>query len=116
MDIQGLVAIVFFFTTVCIVVGSYIFTRHRERMGMIDRGLKADDIRAIYSNGQRPGDPLISLKWGILLVSAGLAISIGMMLRSVLAVEGGVFPALISLFAGIGLLVYYRIAKGRISA
>jgi hypothetical protein len=112
MDITGMLAIIFFFTTTSIVLGSFIFTRHRERMNMIEKGMKPEDMRALYAGGARQWHPLSSLKWGIVFVSVGLAILVGMVLRAhYMDVEGGVFPALIALFGGIGLVVFYLISK-----
>jgi hypothetical protein len=112
-DITGMLAIIFFFTSVSIVLGSFIFTRHRERVGMIEKGLKPDEIKALYAAGSRDVHPLSSLKWGILFVCIGLAIILGMFLHSYYGAEGGVFPGLIVLFAGIGLVIFYSLARKR---
>jgi hypothetical protein len=112
-DITGMLAIIFFFTSLSIVIGSFIFTRHRERIGMIEKGMKTDEIKALYAAGSREVHPLSSLKWGILFVCIGLAIMLGMFLHSSYGAEGGVFPGLIVLFAGIGLVVFYAIARRR---
>jgi hypothetical protein len=112
-DVTGMLAIIFFFTSISILLGSYIFTRHRERVGMIEKGMKSDEIKALYAMGSHNVNPLSSLKWGILFVSVGLAILLGMFLHSSYGAEGGVYPGLIVLFAGIGLVVFYAIARKR---
>jgi hypothetical protein len=112
-DITGLIAVIFFFTSVSAIIGSFIFTRHRERIGMIEKGLKTDEIKALYSSGPREINPLSALKWGILCVSVGMAILLGMFLHSYYGAEEGVFPGLIVLFAGIGLVLFYAIARKR---
>ena len=117
MDITGMLAIVFFFTTICVVGGGLIISRHRERMSMIEKGVKSEEMRALYAAGMREWHPLTSLKWGILLVSVGLAILLGLILRShYFDFEGGIFPALIALFAGLGLVLFYFIAKKQSAA
>jgi hypothetical protein len=113
LDIEGMLAIIFFFTSLSIVLGSWIFTRHRERMGMIDKGMKSEDIKAFYQTGLRNPSPLSSLKWGILAMSAGVAILAGMALHAWYGASEGVFPALILLFAGIGLIAFYALARNR---
>jgi len=106
-----MLAIIFFFTSVSVVLGSWIFTRHRERMEMIDKGMKSEDIKALYSTGARNPNPLSSLRWGILAVGTGFAILAGMALHGWYGASEGVFPALITLFAGIGLILFYFIAR-----
>jgi hypothetical protein len=112
-DITGMIAVIFFFTSTAVILGSYIFTRHRERIGIIQKGLTSDEIRALYARGAGQGHPFTSLKWGIIFVCIGLAVLAGMVLHSYFWVEGGVYPALIALFVGIGLVVFYLISRKR---
>ena len=111
MDVTGLIAIIFFFTTVVVIVGSAIISRHRERMGMIEKGMKAEDMKALYGGGFRGMQPLTSLKWGIIFVAIGLAVLLGLLLHSWYNVEGGIYPGLIAVFGGAGLILFYVLAK-----
>lgn len=113
MDVTGMLAIIFFFVTLGVIAGSLIFTRHRERMGMIEKGLSAEEIKSLYHREATHWSPLSSLKWGIILVAVGVAIILGMSLQHMYYVEGGIYPALITLFGGIGLVVFYVIAKNK---
>jgi hypothetical protein len=113
MDVNGLIAIVFFFTTIMLIAGSAVIGRHRERMGMIEKGMKAEDIKALFVRNFREPHPLTSLKWGIVIVAVGLAVLLGMFLRSAYNMEGGIFPGLIAVFGGAGLVLYYFVAKGK---
>ena len=111
MDVTGLIAIIFFFTSLVVILGSAIISRHRERMGMIEKGMKAEDIKALCGGGFRGMQPLTSLKWGIIFVGVGLAVLLGLLLHSWYNVEGGIYPGLIAVFGGAGLIVFYMIAK-----
>jgi len=65
MDVNGLIAIIFFFTSIMVIGGSAIIGRHRERMGMIEKGMKAEDIKAMFGRSFEEPHPLTSLKWGL---------------------------------------------------
>ncbi len=101
----------FIFVTVAAVLGSLIFTRHRERMTIIEKGLPAEDVKAVYAKGTQTANPLASLKWGIVLVSIGLAVLLGTWLHETYFIDAGLFPGLIGLFGGIGLVIFYLIAR-----
>ena len=110
MDITGLAAVVLFFFSVASIWGAIIFTRHRERVLMIDKGLTPEEIRSLYNRAVR-SRPLLALKWGIIFVSIGLAIIVSLVASEVYYVDEGIYPALIALFGGLGLILFYRIAK-----
>ncbi|MBI5471421.1 MAG: hypothetical protein HY961_03660 [Ignavibacteriae bacterium] len=110
-DLAPVFGIVFMFTTIALIWGSIIFTRHKERMTMIDRGLKAEDIKSLYERHTFQVSPLSSLKWGMVLVCIGLAILVGMWMHQVLLFEEGIFFGLIAAFGGLGLVLFYFIAE-----
>jgi hypothetical protein len=102
---------VFLFFCIAAVLGSIIFTRHRERMTMIEKGLDPEQVKSLYTRGTWKFDPLSSLKWGMVLVGIGLAILLGSWLHANHMVEEGVYPGLIGLFGGIGLVLFYLLAR-----
>jgi hypothetical protein len=106
----GIIAIIFFFTSVVLIWGGILFTRHKERMTIIDRGLKPEDMKALYERGTFQPREFNSMKWGIVLVAIGLAILMGIWLHETYMVPEGVYPGLIALFGGVGLVVYYLIS------
>jgi hypothetical protein len=105
--------------SVCTVIGAGIFTRHRERMTMIEKGMKAEDLKPFFEKSNRPWNPmnvrpwspLSSLKWGIFMFAVGTAICLGLWLEDAYGMQGGVFPALILIFGGLALVVFYLIAS-----
>lgn len=100
-----------FFAAIATVVAAHILTRHKERITIIERGLKADDYTALYSNAARQVYPLSSLKWGLIFGLSGVAVLAGLWMQQAYDVEDGVFFGLVALAAGIGLIVFYAIAK-----
>lgn len=101
------------FIALAVVIVAYISARHRERMSMIDKGMSSDDIKALYAREIRR-NPLGSLKWGILLVMAGLAVLVGNYLHAQYYVDEGVVIGLICLFVGIGLVLFYALAAKKV--
>jgi hypothetical protein len=107
---------IFLFLAIAAVFIIHLVGRHRERMMMVERGLSAEYIKAIYAKSiQR--DPLASLKWGILFAFAGVALMLGLVLENYLRLhmEGGITISILLIFVGTGLLLYYAIASKKLS-
>jgi len=107
---------IFFFTAIAVVLAAYILTRHKERMSIIEKGLKADEYSGLYRTAARQVSTLSSLKWGLIFCLVGIAVLVGLWLRQSYDVEEGVFFGLIALAAGVGLLIFYAIARKQIPA
>jgi len=114
MPLTDAVFVILLVLCVCSVIGAAIFARHRERMSMIEKGLKGEELKAYFEKGVRPWSPLSSLKWGIVLVGVGAAILLGLWLQDAFGVHGGVFPGLIAIFGGASLVLFYLIARRRL--
>ncbi|HTY59202.1 MAG TPA: DUF6249 domain-containing protein [Bacteroidota bacterium] len=110
MPLTDAVFVIFMVLGICTVLGALIFSRHRERMTMIEKGLRAEDLKPFFEKSVRAWSPLSSLKWGMVLISVGAAILLGLWLMEAYQVRGGVFPALIALFGGAALVLFYVIA------
>src|SRR5262245_37536560 len=102
-----------FFLTIGAIWGSFILTRHRERITMLDKGLTPEDIKHLYQRDIARVNTISSLKWGIVGVAIGLAVMTGMWIRQSTMVGEGIYPALVALFGGTGLIVFYAIARKR---
>lgn len=105
-----------FFLTVGGIWGLLALTRHKERMTMIDKGLKGEDIKSMYERGTLRMNPLSSLKWGIVFMGIGVAILVGMFLREHFYVDESVYPGLIALCGGLGLTMFYFIASKKMQS
>lgn len=113
---MGELVAIFLFAAIAVVFAAHILSRHKERITIIDKGLKAEDYAALYRGAPRQVFPLSSLKWGLILLLTGVAILVGLWLREAYDLEEGVFFGLIALAAGIGLLAFYAIARKQIKA
>ena len=101
------------FIGAAIVLVNYFSSRHKERIKMIEKGLSAEDIKALYSR-EVHRDPLSSLKWGIIFVLGGAAILLGYTLHHSYNMEESIIPGLVVLFVGVGLVLFYMIASKKI--
>lgn len=89
-----------------------VYLHNREKMAMIERGM---DPRAYKA---QPA-PYKNLKWGLLLVGAGLGLFLAFVLdRTVFNNIGeenpSIYFALIAIFGGAGLVISYRVEKKEI--
>lgn len=98
-----LVPLAFFLT-----VFGIIYLYKRERMAMIERGM---DPRR-YKPQSAPHQ---NLKWGLLLVGAGLGLLVAYVIDITALKDQGdnsaIYFALIAIFGGSGLLVSYQVEK-----
>ena len=81
---------------------------------MIDKGLKSDEIKSLYAARLWKISPLSSLKWGMIFIGIGLAVLLAGWLRATYMWDEGVYPGLIALFGGLGLLAFYLIAQRKV--
>ena len=99
------------FLSIATIWGAAILTRHKERMTMIEKGLKPEDNKALYEKGTLRVHPLGSLKWGMVFVAVGTAGLLGMFLHANYYVEDEIYPALMAVFGGLGLITFYFFAS-----
>lgn len=96
-----IVAIIF----ICVVYWIKIISDNRVRLKLIEKGLVDEKAKYLYPSKTEFQGPA-SLKWGIVLIAVGLAC-----LSIVVFQKEEVFLASIFLFPGIGLVVYYLVAR-----
>lgn len=84
------------------------YLRNKENMAMIEKGMNPKEYT------QRPA-PYRSLKWGLLLMGAGLGLFLGYLLtEQVLRMDSEnptMYFAMLSLCGGAGLFLSYKIEK-----
>ncbi len=96
-----IIGITGFFITMIVLVVSYFRTRHTERMALINSGRTARIFDANDSESNK------ALKFGLLLLSIGLGLLVGLIVDSILNTEpGGVFVSIL-IFGGISLIFYH---------
>lgn len=110
-----MVAIVFTFGIPGVIIFWWLYTKHRERMRLIEKGLTPDEVKAYFSEtNSKPRNPYSSLKWGILLTFLGIGIFLANLFEGIYDLEEGVMMGIIVLFAGIGFLVYYGVVSSKL--
>jgi hypothetical protein len=103
---QKVIALFIPITAILGIVGLLIILRkfeNDERMAMIEKGLALPQKEGTKVN------PASALRWGCLFVGVGLGIFIANMIESIKDEAEALYPALILIFGGLGLLVSYYI-------
>lgn len=100
---------IFFFLCTAFVLLALIFTRHKERVLLIDKGLSGEFVQALYARRQYRFQ-FLPLLWGCVFTSIGLALLIGLPLEQWNQMPEGFTLALCVLGTGIAILVFYFIA------
>ena len=114
--VEGLIpltAIIFTFGIPGVIIFWYIYIRHKERTKLMDMGLSPQEAREYFRDlERRPKNPYSSLKWGILATMVGLGLFLGIILDE-MGFKDSITGALITLFVGIGFLIYYFIIRNK---
>lgn len=103
---EAAVAIAIPITAILGFVGMMIILRkfdNDEKMAMIEKGLAMPQKQSSKVN------PASALRWGCLFVGVGLGIFVANMIASVKSDHEALYPALIMVFGGTGLLISYYI-------
>ena len=101
MDITGIIAIIFTFSTGFGIVYIVMSTRHRERMAMIQRGLNPNE------GAGRP-DPQKSLKSGMQMIAVAVGLGCGYLLDASTSIEQPwVYFGPVLFFVGLTMILYY---------
>lgn len=100
-----------FFASVSFILYYYFRYRYLERQTILEKGMTADELKDLLKKHprERIGNGTSTAKWGILLIAVGLAILIGTQFSD------EVMLALIFIFPGIGLLLYYNFIYKKIT-
>ena len=87
-----------------------VISDNRTRRRLIDSGATEGMVAALFANREQDPNVPASLKWGLVTVGVGLALVIVQFLPY--DFEEPIAYGLMLLFAGAGLLIYYRMAPG----
>lgn len=110
-----MIAIVFTFGIPGVLIFWWLYTKHRERMRLIEKGLTPEEVKAYFSEtNTKPKNPYSSLKWGILLTFLGIGIFLANLFEGMYDLEEGVMMGIIVLSSGIGFLVYYAVVSSKL--
>jgi len=103
MESAVIVAIVF----VSFIMLTKILVDAKTRHKLIDKGMVDEKVKFLYP--YQLGIAPAALKWGMVLIGLGLAILLGQVVPHHISEE--VTFACMFLFAGLGMIIYYFIAK-----
>ena len=110
---EEILVVFIIFGSVGAVIWKFLDGRHHERMAMIDKGVKADELKGSLPRFRI--SPLANLKWGLFFSSIGLGILVATYMNETLRWEESVFPSMIFLFGGAALILFYNIAKKKVT-
>lgn len=110
MDSKILIPISFFLMIFGIIYLIYS-TRNRERLALIEKGVDA----SIFMEGRGKGVPawkIFVVNFAFLLIGSGVGIFVALLITTYTSLnDGAVYPSIIFIMAGIGLLTGYKTAK-----
>ena len=105
-------AIVFTFGIPGLIIFWAIYTKHRERMRLIEKGVTPEEARKYFNIAPiKYRNNFSALKFGIILLFLGLGIFLANILSEIYNFGDGVLFGLVILFIGAGFLVYYAIVS-----
>jgi hypothetical protein len=107
----GILVPITLFVLTAIILWKYFDSRHIERKAIIDKGLNPSDYKELYKHEAFATNPLSSLKLGLLAMFVGAGVFIGLVLRKWYYIDEAIFPSLILIMGGIGLIVFYLLAS-----
>lgn len=106
--LTGVLIVFIIFSSAAFVVK--VISDNRIRRRLIESGKLDEQAKYLYMRHERRVfDPLSSVKWGMVLIGIGIALTIGQLFPYDVT-EGMVF-GLMFLFAGLAFLIYYFIQK-----
>lgn len=107
---------IFLFGGTAAVIWKYFDARHKERMTIIEKGMVTEELKYLYSGGGWKTNPYTALKYGMLAAFIGVGILVSAFLSQMFyGQEEQVTAGIIFLFAGLGLITFYTIAKKRMA-
>jgi hypothetical protein len=103
---------VFVFGFPAVIIFWAIYTKHRERMRLIEKGLTPEEAKKYFTVTEvKQKNPYGALKFGIVLLFLGMGIFLANILEEVYDFGDGVTFGLIVLSLGLGFVVYFVIAR-----
>ena len=110
---EGLIplfAIIFLFGIPGIIVFFVIYSKHREKMRLIEKGLTPEEAKLYFKDADKKAtNPFSALKWGILFSFLGAGIAIANILETRYDFDDGITFGIVLLSIGLGALLYYVI-------
>lgn len=121
MELEALIpifGIIFTFGIPGLIILTYFYIRHRERMRLIEKGLTPDEVKSYFSSAEnrtKTKSTFGALKWGLLLTFLGLGIVFSNILYEMYDFDEGVNVGIIIMFTGFGLLLYFYMVRNKLA-
>jgi hypothetical protein len=109
----GILVPITMFIAIAAILWKVFDSKHIERKAIIEKGLNPSDYMEMYKRHAFATNPLSSLKWGLVAICVGVGVLIATVLNNWYHDEM-VFPSMILLLGGIGLVVFYSIASKKV--
>ena len=95
-----------------------VYTKHRERMRLIEKGLTPEEVKQYFRHDVkiRTYHPFGALKWGILIFSLGAGIFVAHILEDKFDLGDGITGGTILIFLGAGFLIYYLLVRSQVTS
>jgi len=103
----GVFVPIIFFIVIGLVIVVSVYFRSRERQMLIEKGLDAQSIKEFFENKK---DPYVLMKIGIITLSFGIGLGIGLMLQDYNGKDYWV-PFMLFVFTGLGFISANFIVK-----
>jgi len=112
-DFIAIIAMLLVFGIPGLIIFWAIYTKHKERMRLIEKGLTPEEFKNYFAKEEKMHSPYRGLKWAIILVSLGAGIIISNILYERFDLSDGYTSGLVLMFLGIGFLIYYLVIKNK---
>ncbi len=113
---EPVVGMLVVFGSTSFVLYLWLSSRHKERMAMIEKGVSPSDFKSRSLREFFRGNPLSSLKWGLLALFVGLGLFAANILDRMWYFDDSVYPASMLILGGVGLILFYWIASNKIKS
>lgn len=109
--LAGILVPLSFFLMIFGIVYLIYSTRNRERLALIEKGIDA----SIFFQGKEKGVPIwkiLVVNLAFLLIGSGIGIFLALLITTYTSLEDdAVYPSIIFIMAGVGLLAGFRTSK-----
>jgi sulfite exporter TauE/SafE len=108
-----IMGIVFSFGIPGAIVLWVLYSRHKERMRLIEKGVTAQELKEFLAteNLKKIKPSYSYLKFGLILGSLGLGIFVASVIENIYEISEGIQWGIILIFLGLGFLTYYLIVN-----
>ncbi|MGB9696070.1 MAG: DUF6249 domain-containing protein [Ignavibacteria bacterium] len=110
-----ILGIVFSFGIPGAIVLWVLYSRHKERMRLIEKGLTPQELKEYLDteNVKKIKPSYSYLRLGLLLGSLGLGIFVASIIENIYEISEGIQWGIILIFLGLGFLTYYLIINAK---